>query len=123
MKPSKPDSELEQAKALDGALRQWTIDNSLPPRFQEEVWRRIERTESRPTLLTLLRSTLPALLRSALLTVQYPKFALSYLAVLLALGVGAGAAAAQLKSSRVDSEMSERYMQSVSPFQTGLSQP
>jgi hypothetical protein len=104
---------------LGKALRQWTVDSSLPPRFQEQVWHRIAQAQSQPTLLMLLRATLSTLQRA----LTRPKFAVAYMAILLALGVAAGAWTAQIKTSRLDSDMGRRYVQSLDPFLHGASQP
>ena len=34
--------------ALRNVLKEWRTDASLPPRFQEAVWRRIEQAERTP---------------------------------------------------------------------------
>ena len=103
---------------LDRVLRQWVVDTSLPARFQEEVWQRIARAETRAEpdlpagLWRLIQDILPR-----------PKFAVAYLSVVLALGVTAGALAAQAKTSRLDSDLSLRYVQSVDPYRAGISNP
>ena len=111
----KPITGPENDEALHKALRQWTVEAALPPRFQEQVWKRIEQAEARPTLL---RSTL-----LTFLTLQRPKFAFAYLAVFLVLGLAAGAVAAQAKNSRLDSELSQRYVQSLDPFRADTPHP
>lgn len=112
MKPNK--QEPENDEHLRSLLREWVVDAPLPPRFQEQVWQRIERAGARPTLLTLWRSTLLALQRS----LARPKLAFSYVTVLLAVGVAAGSWAAQIQSSRLDTALGLRYVQSVDPYKT-----
>jgi len=104
--------------ALRKVMRQWTVDAPLPPRFQEQVWQRIAKTETRSEpaawagLWRLIEDILPR-----------PKFAFAYLAVLLASGVAAGSLAAQARTNRLDSELSRRYVQAVDPFRADPSQP
>ncbi len=114
----KYNSEPENDDPLRKVLREWKVDVPLPPRFQEQVWQRIARAEIQPqsppwaALLRLLESVLPR-----------PKFAVACLLVFLALGVAAGAVAAHLKTNRLDSELSLRYVQSVDPYRADSSQP
>ena len=97
---------------LDQALRQWAVDTPLPPRFQERVWQRIERAETRnqPSILALLWRRIEELL-------PRPAVAIGYLSIILAIGIGAGSFVAQAKAGRMDSELSVRYLASVDPFQ------
>jgi hypothetical protein len=96
---------------LDHVLRDWTVSSSLPPRFQEQVWTRITRAESQvqPTLWAALSRWLGDVL-------PRPEVAAAYLSVILALGAGAGAFAAQSKNSRLDAQLSLRYVQSIDPY-------
>jgi len=110
----KPNQETEKDASLDKALRGWVVDAPLPPRFQEQVWKRISRAEAEPTLLTLLRSTLVWFQAS----LSQPKLALSYVVVLLVVGMAAGSWAAQKQNSRLDESLGSRYLQSINPFQT-----
>jgi hypothetical protein len=110
----KPDHKTENDARLHEVLRQWAVDAPLPPRFQEQVWRRIDRAEVKPQtamrfwglLLHFLEANLPR-----------PKFAYSYLSILLLLGVVGGAWAAQRETSRLDAALGSRYVQSVDPYQ------
>lgn len=103
---------------LRQVLGEWKVDASLPPRFQEQVWQRISRleTSARPAfwerLVGLFEIALPR-----------PKFALSYVAALLVLGVAGGAIAAQVQSNRLNAELSTRYVQSVDPYHAQTAQP
>ena len=108
----------EDDDVLGKVLGQWTVETPLPPRFQEQVWKRIAKTQVHPEPLALagLRRLIEAVL-------PRPSFAYAYLAVLLATGVAAGSWAAQAKSSRLDSELSMRYVQSIDPYRAGASQP
>lgn len=109
----KPNRQPENEENLDRALRQWTVDAPLPPRFQERVWQRIERPDARPKT-----ALWPVLLGLADLLLPRPRLAFAYAAVLLAAGVGAGSWAAQVQSSRLDAALGLRYVQSVDPYKT-----
>ncbi len=103
----------------DGALRQvlheWRVDTPLPPHFQEEVWRRIGRSESQAEPSSLWS----ALIRSAGIVLARPRCAFSCAAVLLVLGVAAGFLAAEAASHRLNSDLGLRYVQSLDPYRAG----
>jgi hypothetical protein len=107
----KPNLEPEQDRALDKALKQWVVDDPLPARFQEQVWQRITRNEARPD--PTFRASLLRLMEFAL---PRPRFALSYVAALLLLGMLAGSWAGRRESSRMNTALGSRYVQSVDPF-------
>lgn len=98
-------------KRLRSVLREWVVDTPLPPRFQEQVWKRIARTEALPALglwngvSRWLDAVLPR-----------PKVAFAYIAALMILGVAAGAITAQVKSSHLNAALGERYVQSIDPY-------
>lgn len=104
--------------ALRKVLREWTVDAPLPPRFHEGVWQRLARADRRAApagwtgLWRLIEVALPR-----------PKFAFAYLSAVLALGVAAGSWAAQAKTSRLDSELSLRYVQLIDPYRADTAQP
>ena len=52
-----------------------------------------------------------------------PKVALAYVSVLLALGMTAGAWAAQLKTNYTEASLGSRYVRSVDPYQGVSSAP
>jgi hypothetical protein len=114
----KPHETPDQNRLLQHALQQWTVDASLPPRFRENVWKRVSRADGAPsagfwaTLARLLAVVLPR-----------PRVAFSYLALLLAVGVAGGALAAQIKTRRLQSELGLRYMQSIDPYLGHSSNP
>ena len=104
--------------ALRQVLREWRVDAPLPPRFQEEVWRRIDRAESQaqPSFWGWLSSLLEVrLLR--------PQFAFSYVAALVLLGVAAGSFAAQAATRRANADLGARYVQSLDPFRADAPHP
>ncbi len=114
----KPNPTPERDEPLSQLLRQWTVDTQLPPRFQEQVWQRIGRAATRPAptvwawLSRWLEVSLPR-----------PRFAFAYVAILLTLGVAAGSLAAQLKTSRLKTDLRLRYVQSIDPYQGASPQP
>lgn len=115
-----PNQESTPDPALDNVLKQWVVENPLPPRFQERVWQRIARAEAKPEMAL----SFWALLRSLIeMNLPRPRFAYSYVAGLLLLGVVSGAWAAQRESSRLNATLGSRYVQSVDPYQkVGLPQ-
>jgi hypothetical protein len=96
---------------LHRVLRQWQVTGSLPPRFQERVWQRIERGErhkSSPAWVFLYR---------ILEDLRRPALATSYIALLLLLGVGAGYWHARIDNERASHELGTRYVQMMDPYQ------
>lgn len=114
----KPNPDPESDERLRALLRSWVVDAPLPPRFQEQVWRRIERAELRPespiwaVILRLVEVVLPR-----------PKVAFAYVSVLLALGITAGAWAAQVKTNHTETSLGSRYVQSIDPYKAVGSTP
>jgi hypothetical protein len=114
----KPNQTSGDDPSLSRLLHEWTVDRPLPPRFQEQVWQRVSRTETQPrpgwwaSLARLLEARLPR-----------PAVAGSYLALLLAVGVATGTWAAQIKASHLQADLRQRYVQSVDPFRGPVSPP
>lgn len=106
MKPNESTNE-----PLDQALREWKVTAALPPRFQEEVWRRIALSEvrSRVSWWADLRHSIEAAFRR-------PALAISYLAILLLVGLSAGLTQARQASARMDQTLESRYLHSVDPY-------
>ncbi len=98
--------------ALSQLLREWRVSASLPPRFREQVWQRITRSEqARPgSPWQAIREWIEGALRR-------PAFAASYVAVLLVAGLVAGYAQARAEISRAEDAWRARYVQTVDPFQ------
>ena len=113
-----PNRTVEENEALGQVLRQWTVDAPLPRRFQEQVWQRIARAEAsaapgwRVPFSHWLEVVLPR-----------PGFALAYVAVLLVAGVTAGSLAAQVRNSRLETDLSLRYVRALDPFQMHIFHP
>ena len=102
----------EDDRGLRQVLREWRVETPLPPRFQEEVWRRIGRGESQAKASSLWAG-LTALVGGLL---ARPRFALSYVTALLVVGVAAGAFAAQAATKRMNADLGARYVQSLDPY-------
>lgn len=111
----KSNSNPENEDRLSKALQEWVVDPPLPPRFQEQVWNRIARAEAKAKVT--FWSGLIGLVKA---TLDRPKVAYSYAAVLLAFGVAAGSWTAQVKSSRWETDLGQRYLQSINPYQKDL---
>jgi hypothetical protein len=113
-----PNQNPDSDERLRKVLREWVVDAPLPPRFQEQVWKRIARAEAPSEsffwtgLARLVEVVLPR-----------PKVAFSYVAALLVLGVTAGSVTAQIKSSQLDATLKARYVQAVDPFRVASPQP
>ncbi len=116
MKPNEQSENNDER--LGSVLRQWVVDTPLPPRFREQVWKRIARAEVRPTPRFWVAAA--AWFERAL---PRPKVALSYVAALIVLGVTAGSVTAQVKSSQLNAALGERYVQSIDPYRAEMPQP
>ena len=97
-------------------LNEWRTDAPLPPRFQETVWRRIQRTEQ--ASVPVAHSPWSAITHWIGSMLSRPALAASYVVVLLAIGATAGWTQAQQVTERVKSELGERYVRVLDPFQT-----
>jgi hypothetical protein len=92
---------------LGALLRESRLSPSLPPRFQENVWRRIEDAEALARSgesITWLEAFVALMLR--------PRFAYAALAALMLAGISLGAHSGA-QSARHDAEA--RYVASVAP--------
>jgi hypothetical protein len=103
--------EADNEKRLSQTLRQWTVTTPLPPRFEQQVWRRIERAQTQPEAGIL--EFVVGFVQNVLLR---PKFAYAYAALLLALGVAAGSLAAHSETNRLSAALGSRYIQSIDPY-------
>ena len=99
-------------RLLDSALLAWEVKDPLPPRFREQVWRRIERVEALgPTGLW------PEFILRLTRALTRPSVALSYVTVLVLAGVLAGFIQARLEKTRTLETLSARYVQVLDPYQ------
>jgi hypothetical protein len=108
----KQEDPMQSDEALRQVLREWKVESPLPPRFQEQVWRRIERTEAQdrvPAWVLLWQRLTAALAR--------PTPAISYLTVLLLAGSLAGYWQVRVTRAQTDAQMGARYVQLVSSFE------
>lgn len=100
--------------SLSRLLKEWKIREELPPRFQENVWRGIERAKTRPAPSVTMAEVLGGWLERLL---PRPAVALAYVSVMLLAGGIVGMAHGQQESRRLSAELSQRYVQSVDPYQ------
>jgi hypothetical protein len=100
-------------EALRKVLKEWRTDAPLPPRFQEGVWRRIERTQ-----VTTTHSVWKVIAHWIGTVLPRPVLAASYVAILLAVGVTAGWAQAHQETARVKGELAQRYVSTLDPYQS-----
>ena len=112
MNTNGPRHEDEPLRAL---LKEWKVTTSLPPSFQEQVWRRIERAEAQPIISVPFWTVWTDWIAKAL---PRPALAIAYVAVLLAIGATVGWAQARQETERVSDDLSARYVRSVDPYQT-----
>jgi len=116
MKPERPNEDRESVCRV---LREWKVTSPLPPRFVENVWRRIEKAEpaaptaSNPTLWVVVKTWLA-------LTLPRPAFAVSYVSALLIAGLFAGYWHARVETTNWDQALASRYVQAVDPFQKSV---
>ena len=89
---------------ISALLRQARVSPSLPPRFQQNVWRRIEDSEAAVPTTSWLDAMAALILR--------PRFAAAAAAVLLLAGILAGTANGR-QLARHEAEMN--YVASVAP--------
>ena len=108
----KPESE--NPEPLRSLMREWKVNEPLPPRFQDGVWRRIQQAEATPVNTTTLWSAFRSWLATA---TPRPAFAVAYLSVLLVVGMAAGYWQARQSTAHLGSELGTRYVQSVDPYQ------
>lgn len=102
-------------EALRKVLKEWRTDAALPPRFQEAVWRRIEQaghssSTSAPSAWAVIAHWIGTML-------PRPALAASYVAILLAIGVTAGWAQAQQETAQVKTDLADRYVRVLDPYQ------
>ena len=109
MKPNHPP---EDDQPLHQLLAEWKTEGSFPPRFQEQVWKRIDQTAARKS-----QGSLAALMHWLDDAFRRPALACGYVALLLFVGLGAGYWQAQGTMAQSQSELRARYFQSVDPYQ------
>lgn len=115
----KRDNRTDGEEALHHALRDWQVDASLSPRFNENVWRRIARqAELRGRFANAWRN----LLLQWDMLVRKPVGAAGILAALILLGIGLGSWHAQSYQAQTERAWQDAYLNSVSPTTIALNQ-
>ena len=92
---------------------EWQLTESLPPRFEEAVWRRIERAQPDETRAISAWELVTHWIETVL---PRPALATAYIAILLLIGVSAGWAQAEQKTARVKQELGQRYLRTLDPY-------
>jgi hypothetical protein len=110
----KTNNSNENDASLRALLQEWKPEASLPLRFQEQVWRRIERAETAPMPSVSLATVFTNWIANML---PKPALATAYLTVLLVVGASVGWSQAQQETARVTAELSARYAQAIDPYQ------
>ena len=107
--PNHPSSEKDEA--LNRLLHSWKLEAPLPPRFQEAVWNRISQSEKAKPAGHWGRF-------SDWVEAWFarPRFALSYVAILLLVGLAAGAWRAHGRAVQDHTDWGARYVQMVDPY-------
>jgi len=106
----------ESDPALSAALKEWKLSDPLPPRFQEQVWKRIESAEAPPVTRGSPWSLLTDWINAML---PRPALALACATVLLLVGGAAGWAQARHEAGQVGDELEARYLRVMDPYQGG----
>jgi hypothetical protein len=108
----KTDEPGNRDEALRRLLNEWRPEVSLPVRFQEQVWQRIERSQTPvlPSVWTMIAHWIGTVL-------PRPALAVSYMAVLLVIGVTAGWAQARQETTHIRDELAQRYVRVLDPYQ------
>lgn len=103
---------------LEGQLREWKIEADLPPRFRQQVWQRIAREEAqRPAGLW---NQFSGWINQAF---ARPSLAISYVTVLLLVGVAGGYWQSQAEKARTLETLGSRYVQMVDPYRSTHTDP
>lgn len=108
----KPDFS-ESDDQLNKALSEWKVYASLPPRFQESVWRQIEKPANVPSPITSVVSRLTAWVP---FLSPRPSIVIAYIALFLSVGVTLGWKQADQANKRIKDELGERYVRSLDPY-------
>lgn len=97
---------------LDRLLQSWRVSASPSANFQARVWKRIqsEEMEKGTSLWLLLCGALERLFAQ-------PAASICYMLLLSVLGVGVGYVHGQAKTAETRSELAQRYLQSIDPYQ------
>lgn len=102
-----------ESDRLDELLGSWKVEAPLPPRFQEQVWRRIARAEEKPAWL--VSAWVLRLVELGANLLRKPVGATTYFSVLLALGVLAGVWRSGQYADQTEAAWRTAYLQAVTP--------
>jgi hypothetical protein len=111
MKTNEPENRDD---ALSKVLKEWRTEASLPPRFQEAVWQRIGHAQTHAHPIPSLGALIAHWIGTVL---PRPALAAAYLAIVLGIAATLGWAEGRQENSQVKSELSERYVRVLDPFQ------
>jgi hypothetical protein len=98
---------------LDGLLQEWRVASALPPRFSEQVWKRIENADV-PRI-----SVIDALRVWFAMAFARPLFAFAYVSILITAGLALGFVRVNHQTAQWDRQLESRYLQSIDPYQGG----
>jgi hypothetical protein len=104
----KPENLKDNDPQLSRLLQTWRVDEPLPPRFQEHVWKRIEAAES--------KTIGPGISNWLALLFARPAFAKVCAALLLVAGLTTGFLRANHDAAQMNTELAQRYVASVDPY-------
>lgn len=96
--------------SLRSVLREWRVENPLPPRFTEGVWRRIEQEGA------LAQSPWTAVGRWLAAWLSQPAWAAGVVGVFLGVGLAVGYLQAQGHLKATFAQERSLYLQSVNPY-------
>jgi hypothetical protein len=108
----KQDPNNREDQKLQALLRGSHCDASLPPRFRESVWNRIE--AQRPVYSPPLWALVLDWLKSSF---PRPALAAAYVMVFLVIGLAGGWVQARHQNAKISGELETRYLQSIDPNQ------
>jgi hypothetical protein len=106
---------------LHKLLQSWKVSAPLPPGFQDSVWTRITREETKQQASPAVRLWEELLARWRAFLVQ-PAGASAYLLALLVVGVGLGYLQSEHYTEKAEKAWRTAYVQSVNPAVTSLQQ-
>jgi hypothetical protein len=99
-------------QGLSNLLKEWHLQASLPPRFQERVWQRIASAEVERRAPNAWSAALGWLQK----WLAQPRLAAGYLTALLVLGFVGGWVQGTEKGAELERSLSSRYVQVVDPY-------
>jgi hypothetical protein len=104
--------EGQEDPQLHKLLQTWKVAGTLPPHFEERVWRRLSLEPAASP--TALWTAALGWLRQAL---TRPALAASYLAVLAAVGLAAGYWHARVDNAHVNHQLGSRYVRLMDSYE------